>query len=56
MTRTLGTLAALALMALPLLACNAPITSPGPGWPRNGDGVPVDKIYGTPLPGRPSVY
>ena len=53
MARTLGVIAA---VGLTLLGCSAVPAGPGPGWPRNGDGVPVDPTYGTPLPGRPPVY
>ena len=28
----------------------------GPDTPRNGAGLPVDPIYGTPLPGTPKVF
>jgi hypothetical protein len=47
----------LAASALLLSACAAPATSDT--WrnpPRNGVGIPVDPVYGTPAPGSPPIY
>jgi hypothetical protein len=45
-------------VALPLLlgACNDAHPLYGPNSPRNGDGMPVDPVYGTQLPGTAKVY
>jgi len=50
--------ARLAALLLPLLfgACNDAHPAYGPATPRNGAGMPVDPIYGTPLPGIPKPY
>lgn len=42
---------ALALGAVLALCSCAPTPGVGPGSPRNGAGQPVDRTYGTPLPG-----
>jgi hypothetical protein len=42
---------ALALCILVLLSSCAATPAFGPGSPRNGAGQPVDRTYGTPLPG-----
>lgn len=42
---------ALALCAVLVLCSCAPRPEYGPGSPRNGAGQPVDRTYGTPLPG-----
>jgi hypothetical protein len=47
----------LAASALLLSACAAP--SGSEAWhnpPRNGVGIPVDPVYGTPAPGGPPIY
>ena len=45
-------------IALPLLlgGCNDAHPLFGPNSPRNGDGMPVDPVYGTQLPGTAKVY
>jgi hypothetical protein len=52
--------AAMPLIAivLPLLlgGCNDAHPLYGPDTPRNGDGMPVDPVYGTQLPGTAKVY
>jgi hypothetical protein len=42
-----------AALSLLLAACNDTHPLYGPNTPRNGQGTPVDAIYGTPLPGAP---
>jgi hypothetical protein len=46
-------LIAIATLSLLLAACNDTHPLYGPNTPRNGQGTPVDSIYGTPLPGAP---
>jgi len=46
---------ALALGSLVLLASCAATPEFGPGSPRNGAGQPVDRTFGTPLPGSAPV-
>jgi len=36
-----------------LAACSDKHPLYGPNTPRNGQGTPVDSIYGTPIPGAP---
>jgi hypothetical protein len=40
-----------------LSACDLPPPTPmwGPGSPRNGALQPVDPVYGTPIPGYPTI-
>lgn len=40
-------------LALSLAACAQATPSWGPDSPRNGAGEPVDRVFGTPLPGYP---
>ncbi|HUC69484.1 MAG TPA: hypothetical protein VMA53_28960 [Stellaceae bacterium] len=51
------TAATLIAIALPLLlgGCNDAHPLYGPNAPRNGDGMPVDPIYGTQLPGTAKI-
>lgn len=46
-----------ALCALAVLLSGCADTHPnwGPTTPRNGAGQPVDSVYGTPVPGYPTV-
>jgi hypothetical protein len=48
----------LVAIVLPLLlgGCNDAHPLFGPDTPRNGDGMPVDPVYGTQLPGTAKVY
>lgn len=52
----IGTMTLIALgtaLSLLLAACNDTHPLYGPNTPRNGQGTPVDSVYGTPLPGAP---
>jgi hypothetical protein len=53
--RAAATLLAIVLPVL-LGACNDAHPLYGPNTPRNGDGMPVDPVYGTQLPGTAKVY
>jgi hypothetical protein len=48
---------AVVAMAALLAACTLPPPMPlwGPDSPRNGAQQPVDPVYGTPIPGYPTI-
>lgn len=56
--RTRAGAATLITVAMPLLlgGCNDAHPLYGPDAPRNGANMPVDPIYGTPLPGTAKPY
>jgi hypothetical protein len=48
-------LAGLGALLVVLAGCGPATPTWGPNSPRNGAGQPVDPIYGTPIPGYPSL-
>jgi hypothetical protein len=56
--RGMGKLVAIGIYAAALLVAGCAATR-GPAWgpnsPRNGADQPVDPVYGTPIPGYPTV-